>query len=338
MVSVICLAYNHEKYIRRCLDGFVMQKTSFRFEVLVHDDASTDRTADIIREYEVKYPEIINPVYQTENQYSKHVGISKTFLLPKVRGKYIAWCEGDDYWNDKSKLQLQYEAMERNPDCSLCVHRVQGISEEGEYINNNLIPNNRMRVLAGKIEQNDFFSIMVKGDGHPFQTSSHFVRASRYLEFVNNPPEFKCASDVGDTPKLLFFGNDGPVYYIDDVMSCYRIGAIGSWSTRMASDREKNLVHIRAMINMYQLFNDYTNNAYEQYIEKLIESYSFYEKQLSLSSKDFLSYSIKENRLKYPKTHRLRFYTSLVLVAYFPALLTLLLNVKRRVKQNGKNK
>lgn len=338
MVSVICLTYNHEKYIRKCLDGFVMQKTSFRFEVLINDDASTDHTADIIREYEAKYPDIIKPVYQTENQYSKHVGIVKTFLVPKVRGKYVAFCEGDDYWSDRSKLQLQYEAMERNPDCSLCVHRVQGINEDGENIKNNLIPNNRIVILVEKMTHNDFFSIMVKGDGHPFQTSSHFVRASRYLDLINNPPEFKRASDVGDTPLLLYFGNIGSVYCLNDVMSCYRIGAIGSWSLRMASDREKNLAHIRAMISMYQLFNVYTNNVYEQYIEKLIESYSLHEKEYSLSSKDFLSYLIKNNGLKYPETHRLRFYTRLILDAYFPALLSLLVKVKRRVKQNGKSK
>ena len=76
MVSILCIAYNHEKYIRQCLNGFVMQKTNFKYEVLVHDDASTDKTADIIREYEEKYPDLIKPIYQTENQYSKGVKIT----------------------------------------------------------------------------------------------------------------------------------------------------------------------------------------------------------------------------------------------------------------------
>lgn len=336
LVSVICLAYNHEKYIRKCLEGLVMQKTSFRFEVLIHDDASTDQTADIIREYEAKYPDIIKPVYQTENQYSKHIGIIKTFLLPKVRGKYMAWCEGDDYWSNENKLQLQYEAMERNPECSLCVHRVQGIKEDGEILADRRFPDDGIIIHTGIIEQNEFFSLII--GAYSFQTSSYFVRANRYLEYMNNPPEFKLVSNVGDEPMLLFFGNDGPVLYIDEVMSCYRIGAIGSWSSRNALDKDKRLTHVRSMIKMYQLFNSYSNNAYQEYTDKVIESYRIVEKQLTLPSRDFLRYLIKDNRLKYPKTHRIRFYARLVLEAYFPALLTLLLNAKRHVKENGKSK
>ncbi|HHX61228.1 MAG TPA: glycosyltransferase [Epulopiscium sp.] len=100
LVSICCLAYNHEKFIRQALDGFIMQESNFPIEVLIHDDASTDDTANIIREYEKKYPEIIKPIYQTENQYSKGVGISVTYNFPRAKGKYIAMCEGDDYWTD----------------------------------------------------------------------------------------------------------------------------------------------------------------------------------------------------------------------------------------------
>ncbi len=124
MVSVFCATYNHEKYIRKCLDGFIMQKTNFKFEVLVHDDASTDKTADIIREYEEKYPDIIKPIYQTENQYSKGVQIGVTFQYPRAKGKYIAFCEGDDYWCDENKLQRQFDIMESHPECSICVHNI----------------------------------------------------------------------------------------------------------------------------------------------------------------------------------------------------------------------
>lgn len=86
-VSVLCLVYNHEKYLRKCLDGFVNQKTNFKFEVIINDDASTDKSADIIREYEEKYPDIIKPIYQTENQYSKGVKLSAVYQYPRVKGK-----------------------------------------------------------------------------------------------------------------------------------------------------------------------------------------------------------------------------------------------------------
>ena len=100
LVSVICDIFNHEKYLRRCFDGFIMQETTFPFEVLVHDDASTDSSQDIINEYTERYPHIFKPVFQSENQYSKGVSIWMNFQIPRVSGKYIAFCEGDDYWTD----------------------------------------------------------------------------------------------------------------------------------------------------------------------------------------------------------------------------------------------
>ena len=122
MVSVYCLAYNHEKYIRDALNGFVSQVVDFDYEVFVHDDASTDNTANIIAEFAKKYPDIIKPIYQKENQFSKGISVSKTYIYPKMTGKYIAICEGDDYWCDQYKLRKQVEYLEMHEDCSACVH------------------------------------------------------------------------------------------------------------------------------------------------------------------------------------------------------------------------
>lgn len=118
LVSIISLTYNHAPYIRECLDGFLMQKTDFQIEVIIHDDASTDGTTDIVKEYAEKYPDIIKPIIQTENQYSKHYNFG--FILEKcfckVKGKYIAYCEGDDFWIDHFKLQKQVDFLESNSD------------------------------------------------------------------------------------------------------------------------------------------------------------------------------------------------------------------------------
>lgn len=119
LVSICCLAYNHENFIRDCLDGFIIQKTDFDFEILIHDDASTDKTADIIKEYEALFPKIIKPIYQSENQYSKGIGVSANFNFPRAKGKYIALCEGDDYWIDPYKLQKQVDFLEVNSDYGL---------------------------------------------------------------------------------------------------------------------------------------------------------------------------------------------------------------------------
>lgn len=122
LVSVCCLVYNHEPYLRDCFEGFVKQQTTFPFEILVHDDASTDHSADIIREYTAKYPHLFKPIYQTENQYSKGVRITNQYQYPRAQGKYIALCEGDDYWTDPHKLQMQVDWLEEHPEYSMTFH------------------------------------------------------------------------------------------------------------------------------------------------------------------------------------------------------------------------
>lgn len=124
LVSIRCTVYNHEPFLRQCLDGFVMQQTTFPFEAIVHDDASTDGSAAIIREYAEKYPDIIKPIYETENQYHKHDGSIARILNATMhpQSKYIAVCEGDDYWTDPHKLQIQVDFLESHPDYSFSVH------------------------------------------------------------------------------------------------------------------------------------------------------------------------------------------------------------------------
>ena len=119
LVNVMCLTYNHEKYIEDALQGFLIQKTDFPFEVLIHEDASTDKTAEIIRKYEKLYPNIIKPVYQTENQWTKDKEVIRKAQYDRVKGKYLAYCEGDDYWTDPYKLQKQVDLMENDEDISL---------------------------------------------------------------------------------------------------------------------------------------------------------------------------------------------------------------------------
>lgn len=130
LVSISCITYNHAPYIHQCIYGFLMQKTTFPFEILIHDDASPDGTADIIREYEKKYPLLIKPIYQTENQYSQgKTSVAETWNFPRAKGKYIALCEGDDYWIDENKLQMQVDFLENNPEYGMCFHDAVVVNE-----------------------------------------------------------------------------------------------------------------------------------------------------------------------------------------------------------------
>lgn len=143
LVSIICTSFNHEKYIKECLDGFIIQQTNFLFEIIVHDDASTDATQQILQEYESIYPSLFNNIYQTENQFSnKEINIWYDIMLPKARGKYIAICEGDDYWSDPMKLQKQVNFLEANSDYVFCTHRYRVYLENIHEFQNEVLPIN----------------------------------------------------------------------------------------------------------------------------------------------------------------------------------------------------
>lgn len=131
LVSICCITYNHEKYISEAIESFLMQETDFSFEILVHDDASTDNTASIVREYAEKYPDIIKPIFQKENQFSKGVEIDYKFNFSRAKGKYIALCEGDDYWTDPKKLQIQVAFLEENLDYVITYTAVEAFDENG---------------------------------------------------------------------------------------------------------------------------------------------------------------------------------------------------------------
>lgn len=135
IVSICCLSYNHGPYIANSLNGFMKQKTRFPFEVLIHDDASTDQTTDIIKKYERDYPDIVKPIYQSENQWSKGArAISVTHNFPRAKGKYIAICEGDDYWTDPHKLQKQVDFLESHPEYVLCCGGFTSVNDGKETV------------------------------------------------------------------------------------------------------------------------------------------------------------------------------------------------------------
>lgn len=320
-VSVICTVYNHEKYLRKCLDGFIMQKTNFAFEVLVHDDASTDHSADIIREYSNKYPHIIKSIIQTENQYSKGIRISGTIILPLVRGKYIASCEGDDYWCDENKLQLQYDAMEAHSECCLCVHKVQGISENGKK-NSMIYPS--CQIPTGVVEQNEFMNIIM--NDMYFQLSSFFVRTEEYKKYEENLPDFAniaFTTGVGDIPRVLYWGSLGNVYFIDISMSHYRMMAKGSWSSRMKNNGSAyQIKHINTMIKMYDAFNEYSNYKYENQVNRVKNNLFFEKNMLLLTDKEKIKFILKnENRWRYKRlSSKEKIY--LILKAYAPWILS----------------
>ena len=212
LVSIRCLVYNHEPYLRQCLDGFVMQKTNFAFEAIVHDDASTDNSAAIIREYAEKYPDIIKPIYETENQYSKKDGSLRRIMNEAIHpdAQYIAFCEGDDYWTDPLKLQKQVDFMTLHTECSLTYHACENKFEYSENKNRKLFGDNVLDAYSSiDILENYFHTatILVK-------------REVLFSELYNRVMKSGCIS--GDTLLYLVASRMGKIKGINKKMSVYR--------------------------------------------------------------------------------------------------------------------
>lgn len=256
-VTVVCLTYNHGKYIEQTLKSFLMQKTDFAFKVLVHDDASKDDTPNIIRRYAEEYPEVIFPVLQEENQLSKGVRILDTIVMPRVDTEYMALCEGDDYWTDENKLQLQYDYMKANPECSLCVHNTDLIrADSGAYI----------RTLNASNEDREYTPddvILARGGGL-FHTSSFLLRTEFRREF---PRELRIPY-VSDYTLAVYLALSGSIHYIGKVMSAYRTGVQGSWTVRTYSDKEKTKALYDNLLAYLERLDKYTEGKYSEAIQK----------------------------------------------------------------------
>lgn len=131
-VSIICNAYNQESYLEKAIESMLVQKTSFDYEIIIHDDVSTDGTVDIIRKYVTAYPEKIKVIYEQKNQYSQGADFITEVIKDIAKGKYIAMCEGDDFWIDENKLQLQRDALENHPECDMCACWGCTVTEDGK--------------------------------------------------------------------------------------------------------------------------------------------------------------------------------------------------------------
>lgn len=238
MVTIRCVTYNHEPYIRQCLEGFVMQKTTFRFEAIVHDDASTDGTANIIREYAEKYPNVIKPIFETENQYSKRNGSLRRIMDNHMRGKYIAMCEGDDYWVDPYKLQKQVEFLEKHAEYGLTF----GIAQK--YIQS--IEAFSKKTFGSQVK--DARSLLLN---NTIPTPTVMFKKDIYRKYCE---DFKDKIWLaGDYPLWLYFAIHSKLYFFNEKFAVYRILKNSASHSDNIDKRES---FIKSIYNMKCLYNE----------------------------------------------------------------------------------
>ncbi|KFJ42511.1 glycosyltransferase [Francisella philomiragia] len=245
-LSICCTAYNHESYIEEALKGFLEQQTDFAFEIIISDDCSTDGTTKILNEYADRYPNIIRLIYQKENQYSKGALPIRDFILPEVRGEYIALCEGDDYWTDPNKLQKQVDFLEKHHDFIGCGHNTRFLID-GELTDRLFVK------PETKIKEQYVFNDFI--DSAYMHTTSLVLRYNKH----NKSEIDMCLSkysnvERNDVYMLLVFSKFGPIKYIDEIMSIYRMNAGGIWSG--SNDDAQLKMFLKGCVDFSYLFGD----------------------------------------------------------------------------------
>lgn len=267
LVSIKCMVYNHEPYLRQCLEGFVMQKTNFRFEAIVHDDASTDGSAAIIREYAEKYPDIIKPIYETENQYSKRDGSLSRIMNAHMHGKYIAFCEGDDYWTDPLKLQKQVDILEADPNVSIVYTAFRTVDSNGDFMPRPIYEKYKEISFSGNI------LCQLISSGNFIMTLTTCIRRDVYES------DIMTQTQIGlDYLLFLTAASMGKAAYLSEETGCYRYSP--------QSEMNANLSYVKSSYI----------KAKKYFVKKLL---SFGIKSFPLKGRICLYLAILENALTF---------------------------------------
>lgn len=296
LVSVLCITYQQDKYLRTCIDSLLMQKTSFPYEILIHDDASTDNTHNILEEYKMKYPDKIRLIIQKENQYSKGIkSIIASFMLKEARGKYLAICEGDDYWIHPKKLQMQVDFLESHSDYGMCYTKSRVFVQDKKKI--------MFRTTGRKIK--DYNDIYLNFNGVP--TLTVCCRKKLYEKYVNEVEPHKKKWLMGDLPAWLWFFKNSKVYYLNKTTTMYRVLRN---SASHSTDVSKQLAFSNSSYEIREFFANkykevdllrrYQNlvfflQAYNDENIKLIKEYRSILKNEKLSLKNRLILSFSPN-------------------------------------------
>jgi glycosyltransferase involved in cell wall biosynthesis len=258
LVSISCITFNQESYIRETIEGFLLQETTFPVEILIHDDASTDATAEIIREYVDMFPSLFKPILRSENQYSQ-VGFLFAFLeLDRAKGEFIALCEGDDFWTDRLKLEKQVRRLSSDKHSSFCFHSVY-YKDEG-------------KIAAIKLHKPPYVPLdscfsttdLINLDSQMISNCSVVFRS----HLIKSLPNWVTEAPIGDLPLCLYLSTNGSIAYLDEPMAVYRVSSVGSWTSDMARNRRRKLVHLKGLKRMWEEFDAWTIFQYKDTVRK----------------------------------------------------------------------
>lgn len=215
-VSICCITYRQEQYIKQAIDSFLMQKTTFPFEIIIGEDCGGDATLSILAEYQVKYPRLIKVITSEKN-----VGANTNFLrvVHAAQGKFIATCEGDDYWVDELKIQKQYESLNNESGVNLCFTAAKKLAGDGSV---------NSYAFHGKTKKIFSANTVIRGGGGFMPTASLMMSA----EIAKTVPHWFISAPIGDFYLQILSSLSGGAIYLPDTTCVYRLEAVGSWSTQ----------------------------------------------------------------------------------------------------------
>jgi glycosyltransferase involved in cell wall biosynthesis len=230
LVSICCATYNHEKYLAQTLESFLMQKVDFPIEVIIGEDCSTDRTPQIVRDYAERSPGLVKVITSETN-----VGVSLNAfrIRAAARGKYIALCEGDDYWTDPQKLQKQVDFLEKNPEFTISTHWVRNVGGSGEIL--------EKQVFTGE-KCPEVFGVEHALEGTPTHMNSWVFRTSALRSIPKQKMDLVLRLPAHDEPLLLLLLAQGKGSCLPETMGVWRLHSGGYWSPRSELNRRLALL------------------------------------------------------------------------------------------------
>ncbi|MBN2520778.1 MAG: glycosyltransferase [Bacteroidales bacterium] len=259
LVSISCITYNHEEYIRDSIEGFLMQKTTFPVEILIHDDASTDKTSEIIREYEKKFPDLIFPIFQKVNQYSKGINIPLTFQYPRARGKYYGGAEGDDYWIDPYKLQKQVDFLEANPEYGL-VHT----ELDHYYVTKGRYVKNHWKTSGVTNQSGDLYESILGGQGSMIYACTACFKTN-LIEDIDLSKFSKYL--FGDIPLWLHIASKARIGYINESTAVRNVLPFSATQGRSFNYKLKCIESSLLVFNDFNKIRQFSKVTFKKYMQ-----------------------------------------------------------------------
>lgn len=308
-ITVVVMTYNHKDYIKQALDSILSQKINRNYGILIHDDCSDDGTYEILLNYKNQYPDLIKIIRQDKRKFLDD-GFNMmifNYVVPHIYSKYVAYCDGDDYWCDETKLQKQYDFMEKHKDYSMCFHSAYQLRPDNNMSSKWFIKE------EGDIDLEDLIN---ERPGIPIATSSLFIKTTTFKNF----PDWRKAYCVEDLPLYMVAVLEGKIHRLSDIMCVYRQFSLGSWSAQNKNNLDRLIAHQENLINSVKLFDEQTDFQYHNLVKNHIEGCEF---RIAKLKGDFEALFDKKNK-RFIKQLSVKERCSLKLQYKLPSLYNLL--------------